>query len=248
MKCPCCKAELIPWKKLRLETLTEHVSDPNGEISKKQSVCCSNKNCLTIGSRGPIVFWNGEEWEGEGDMFISHEYEYNIHKYIRFIDNNNAAFGSFARKCNIEIHKKDENKLLHTFKFIWKGYKVYSNWAYKSNEDGDILRKTFHLQWVSPKGYILVGGPPPFHGIHMLKYTLGCTFRDWKGALKSPKYPHHINELKRDVINATYPRVEWWRKVNAHFAKWALARLATTGNELAIVACQELENNYGNRS
>ena len=93
MKCPCCKTELLAWKRLPLETLEEHVMDPNGIPTIKTAYRCPNIKCPTNGEKftaEPKVFWN-EDGELYGDS-----------KGITFIDNNNAPFGTMWRKLNSE--------------------------------------------------------------------------------------------------------------------------------------------------
>ena len=221
MKCPACKAELIPYKKLRLETLDEHISNPNGEISIKQAVCCSNKECQTIGTKGPIVFWNEDVFNMGGELYVSHEYDYPLHTRIKYIDNNNAPFGSFERQSNVECRKHDEDRLLFTIPkwfFMLKGWKVYLKWNYKSNEDGDILQRRPHLEWITDKGI------HHLWGTSMLSFSLRGTYRDWKNYKKN-QCKWSLNHLQDSVKERGMRNPQWWRKVNAFVARLALKNL-----------------------
>jgi hypothetical protein len=201
MKCPVCKTELVVWKQLRLETLSDHVLDPNGEqeLPLSDAYSCPNtKNCpCTLADGGPVVFWNGD-----GDL-------YGNSIGLPFIDNNNAPFGSLSRRLNVEIYKKDENKLLFTIP-CWplKGWKVRSKYSYQSNEDGDILRRKFHLEWITNDGVYHIWG------IKMLMFSLKETWKNWKEGCN--------HNLKRSVEQASWPRAEWWRKINAKVASMAI--------------------------
>jgi len=95
MKCPSCKSELIVSGQARLETVCEHVSNPNGIPSLKDKYICSDIDCET---HNYGVCWNsgGEKYSEYPDNSI-------------YADNNDAPFGSFQRKLNIEIYKDDEN-------------------------------------------------------------------------------------------------------------------------------------------
>jgi len=225
MKCPVCKTELVQWKQLRLETLNEHVSNPNGTPSLKTAYHCPVDSCKvngldSDGIQGPIVFWNED-----GELYVSHNFSYKATKDIPYIDNNNAPFGTFERKMNVEIRKKDDNKLLYTFNgILWKGWKVYSKYSYKSNEDGDILSCKLGFEWISPDGCIK-SGPPPFDGISMLRYCLKNTFRQWLVCRKNPNNTWYSGELQASVRERSFHNPEWWRKVNAWFARKALNNL-----------------------
>ena len=51
MKCPVCETELVAWKQLPLETLMEHVSDPNGEPCLKTAYRCPKTKCPSNGEK-----------------------------------------------------------------------------------------------------------------------------------------------------------------------------------------------------
>jgi len=57
MKCPVCKAELYIKEQLPLETLSEHVCDPDGIVSNKNAYSCSNVNCY---SHSCDCVWNSD--------------------------------------------------------------------------------------------------------------------------------------------------------------------------------------------
>jgi hypothetical protein len=86
MRCPVCKGEIQITGQERLETLIEHVCDPNGEVGFKDKYECLNKTCPAIGK----IFWNsyGERY-GELDKSF-------------FIDKNDGPFGSIERRLNAE--------------------------------------------------------------------------------------------------------------------------------------------------
>jgi hypothetical protein len=203
MKCPVCKIELVVWKKLHLETLDEHVCNPNGPVSLKDAFRCPSKICETnFKTYEPKVFWNegGELYSSPAPCSVSD---------ISFIDNNDAPFGSLCRQMNVEIHKKDENKLL--FKFpCWplKGWKLRSRYSYKSNLDGDILIRRFHLEWIRNDGVYHIWG------YRMLIFSLRHTWNDYKFG--------RCDNLKNSINRGAWPRAEWWRKINAKVAKLIL--------------------------
>ena len=202
MKCPCCRSELVEGEMLRLETLEEHVCDPNGEPSLKQSYYCSNPNCPTVPAK---IYWN---YMGE---------RYNDSSEVQWIDYNDAPLGSFQRKCNVEIYKKDENHLLCTIP-CWplKGWRVKAIYSYTSNENGDILSRIRKLEWITNEGIIHIWG------ISMLWYSIREIWRDWKLVRKNPSNNIAKIHIESYLDRANYPRAQWWRKWSASLAKIAL--------------------------
>jgi len=212
MKCPICKTELVELKKLRMETLDEHVSDPNEEISLKMAYRCPSSDCPSFGELKPIAFWNhiGEAYSNGCNRF----------KALPFIDNNDAPFGTWQRKANVEIYKDDENKLLFTFPcYPLKGWKVYSKWYYTSNEDGDILKRKLTFQIITSSGIMYLSG------IRMLKFSLSRTYRTYKMAKTARNNKFYVNKLQEKARKNSNTHDEWWRKVNAFAAKMALKNL-----------------------
>jgi len=221
MKCPICKTELVEWKMLKLETLDEHVSGSN--VSLKMSYRCPSSDCPSFVELKPIAFWNHI-----GEVYSN---DYNRLKALTFIDNNNAPFGTWHRKANVEINKKDENKLLFTFPcYPLKGWKVYSKWYYTSNEDGDILKRKLTFQIITSRGILYISG------IRMLKFSLSRTYRTYKMAKTAKNNKCYVNELQTKTRKNPNKHDEWWRKVNAFAAKMALKNLG-----IKEIPCQSYE-------
>ena len=128
--------------------------------------------------------------------------------------------GTFQRKCNVEIYKKDENRTLFTMP-NWKwlplhGWHCNSRWQYTSNENGDVLKRKMKLEWITREGFIHVWG------MHMLVYSLKCDYQAWKQLGEDPTRIWCVNTLKDTVRRRQWPDAEWWRKMSAFFAKLAL--------------------------
>lgn len=141
MKCPYCKSELKIEGQKYLETLVEHVEDV--EPSLKNSYICSNEDCIT---RIAKINWNDS-----GELYCKN---YLLEKTIKYINNNNAPFGSLERKFNVEIHKDDENfDLLKIF-----GWTFRIEFEYQSNENGDILNRKWKIVTITPKNTFHIWG------------------------------------------------------------------------------------------
>jgi len=204
MKCPRCKSDLVQGKDMPLETLSEHVCDPNGTPCMKPSYHCSNPNC-EAGHEHVI-------WDQDGETYGGRD--------IKWIDDNNAPFGSFQRKCNVEIYKKDENYQLCRIP-CWplKDWKVKVNYYYGSNEDGDILSRKAGLEWITNEGVWYIWGTS------MLRFGLSQIYRDWKTLRSNPNDEFVKGDLIEYVERAKDKDAQWWRKLSGVFARLAIRNL-----------------------
>lgn len=196
MMCPICKTELVITGQARLETLDEHVSCCE-EITFKSVYQCPNQSCEACKNE---LIWNS--W-GEFYTFRSpQEFKYNY----GFIDNNNAPFGSFQRKCNIEVYKDDENFYLIKGINIFKTrFSLKVKFHYTSNENGDILKRTFSLQPIINDCYYT-------SGISMLNYCMRRNFKLIKEIKKNPENKFFLEELKRELDSKWDKR--WWKRLS----------------------------------
>jgi len=202
--CPCCKSVLYKSGMKRLETLDEHVSCV--EPSLKMSYKCTNDECDA---------YDYAIWNEYGEVYYSKK------KDVNWIDNNNAPFGTFQRRINVEVYKEDEN--CHWFTFpCWpmKGWKCRKKYIYTSNEDGDILKRKLTLEWTIPEGNLEV-----YHvwGYKMLIHGIKDSLRLWKDYY--PEKGKDINQyplanLKQRIDRSEWKNAEWWRKASAYFAKF----------------------------
>lgn len=104
MLCPVCKEELIIIGRRRMETLDEHVSDPNQKTPYKNAYGCINDGCEAHDK----IFWsyNGELYSYKGVY-------YKELKNMAFIDGNDAPFNTFQRSWNAK--KKHEENYKYVF-------------------------------------------------------------------------------------------------------------------------------------
>jgi len=210
MNCPVCRKNLVEWKSLKLETLDDHVCNPNGEGSMRMAYHCQDEKCPTR--------IHGIFWDYEGELFTK-SYVKNMNM-INFADNNNAPFGSFQRCCNVEVYKKDENKLLVTlplwFPGVLSGMKIRSRWIYKSNYNGDILSRKLGFDYITKKGI--------YHcwGLRMLWYGLRLNMISWSAIKKNPNDKWMRERLEDSANRGNWDRAEWWRKINAKIAGFML--------------------------
>ena len=190
MKCPCCKTILIQVGQGRFQNLVEHVTAPNKFPDMKDKHVCLNDGCKI----SPFCFW-----DSDGSFYIN---DYTGYKSVNgdkcFIDGNNGAFGSWARKAYVEIYKDDENyEILRIGKF-----KFRMTYQYESNENGDILKRRRKIEiWIKSRN---VGYTHYVSGIRMLKHIIQQFHADrkWRST------PDIISFSK-----SLHGRGEWWRKV-----------------------------------
>lgn len=198
LKCPFCMTLLVVAGQERLETLDEHIFQC--EPSLKDKYICPAQKCPTY----RIICWNedGEMYtDGEG---AERNENYKKMKKIEFIDKNSGPFGSFQRKCNVEIYKKDEN---YSFK-IGK-FKFEIVFCYQSDEDGRILKRRRRLDiWIKEKdgGYVLYQS-----GIGMLKFRIK----------QFHKYRNFFPQKIAEEIDTTNwkNKGDWWRVAGCWYAR-----------------------------
>jgi len=193
-KCPICYQDLIITGQARLETTVEHVENPNGIISMKDKYECINVNCP--------AFIEKICWDEGGEYYV-----YNFKSNPKFIDNNNAPFGSLERKLNVEIYKKDENYTLLNFYF----FKIKVVFKYKSNENGTILERkgTFQILKRDKIGWVYWMSPWRMFFFHLTQFKL-----DIKQLEDKPSYQYLVElarRIRQEYFNDTDKR--FYRKV-----------------------------------
>lgn len=132
MKCPKCQHDLAKTREERIQTMSEHISNPNGTPSLKSLYQCVNSDCQCFRAFG---------WDSEGD-FYALKYYHKVNDV--FPDERYAAIGSFAKKMEVEVYGKGlpEKKYLHPALMLWF-FQPYIEWHGISDENGNILKKWF---------------------------------------------------------------------------------------------------------
>jgi len=138
-RCPVCRAPIEYWMDRKFETLSEHVQNPNQlDYPLRPAFRCSNKTCVTRKKMKYDLFWNFD-----GARYGGLELD------ECFINGNDAPFGSIERKINVEIYKKGVKRAIF-FHPIFCLYIVRPmiRFEYKSDTEGNILKKTAHLRFL----------------------------------------------------------------------------------------------------
>jgi hypothetical protein len=192
MLCPCCKEKLVVTGQDHLETLGEHVGNPNALPMLKDEYECPNKECPTFGRAS---------WTSGGEYF-SEEFG----AKFPFIDDNHGPFGSLERQLQIEIYKKDEN-------FDWfeiGKWKIHVKYIYKSDKNGKILsRKRKHEIWKST-GDDFGGYTLHIPGIHMLMFSIKSFHRSRKTGYGMKDHTDKNNSQNQG---------DWWRVWSCNYAR-----------------------------
>lgn len=146
-------------------------------------------------------------WDDYGGLYAnSHLGE------LPFIDGNNAPFGTFQRKCYIEVYKHDED--FYIFSIGNTGLKV--SYSYKGNEDGEILGRKWKLDWIWKGCYYI-------SGIKMLFHTLSM-FHNTKNQFIENKTPFWHNKLMGFCNTPKWDK-RWWKKLSSLYVKLFYRRL-----------------------
>ena len=135
--CPLCKSKVIITGKKRYETMFEHISNPNKvEYPLRDIYQCSNSKCFSIKEK---IFWDYEGNRYNGNLYFDKE----------CINNNDAPFGSFQRKQNVEIQKKGVKDItrLHPSLCLWF-LQPFIEHNYIANTDGNVLKRKNSLKFL----------------------------------------------------------------------------------------------------
>lgn len=137
MICPICDSTLVDGPLEVYQNLEEHVSDPNGFPTAKETFRCPSHKCtVNTEYKG---FW---DWYGD----------YYCENYAN--GRPMKAKDSFAMKADVEIRKKDEN---FTF-FRTYSWKFRVKFKYEADTFGNVVKRTPTLDiwkrhWGSWKDY-----------------------------------------------------------------------------------------------
>ena len=211
MHCSICNAVLIVNGQARLETLDEHVCQPNEEVCLKDKYVCSNADCLANK--------HGICWNYQGDMYGGTELWVSKESKQIFIDGLTSAIPSNARKDEAEEGYSHRIQP----KTIFKTKKWHYTWEYQKtcDEDGKTLKVHRRLQiwqkddvgrWVS---YI--------SSYKMIKYCIWSfhTKRKWDRESQLDEYMTRASWKKNG-------KREFYRVFAAWYVKWAEWLLGTT--------------------
>lgn len=222
MQCPVCRKTLVVWKNLRLETLGEHVCDPNGEIAEKPALRCPDENCAT---RKVGCIWDNVE----GGLFYEGKFLTTEEKdAVPFIDGISAPFGSFDRGwATAKKAEAKANKKLFTFPKWFPGVlsemEVHTAWTFQADDQGKITSRHFGLNWLRLD---IRGGYRAriYHnwGMSMLIYCIKSNYRLWKNLRKNPKDTYARRDLESNVKQKDWHKPEWWRHCNSAMSAFLL--------------------------
>lgn len=145
--CPICKKSLIFGGRSHLETLDEHVCDPNGRTSKKDYYKCSDESCSG----------NKMKWLDSGEGPYA---DWGLIKESKFIKNNSSPFNTFHRAMNASREKT-------LLRFGIKKFEILFQITPKANNDGIVNYwfSNFHF-------HLLINNTYYTSGIHMLIFSL----------------------------------------------------------------------------
>jgi len=140
--CPICKSELKPSSIKRVETLSEHVTNPNGIPSEKQLYNCPNDKCKS--------HLYGIEWLDCGEM-ISKTFFHD--KDMGFVNDNYAPFNTITRRLNVEIYKTNvrDKQMLHPILCLFL-LRPYIQHYYKADDDGNVLKHWTRVNFLRREG------------------------------------------------------------------------------------------------
>ncbi len=200
MLCPVCRSPLVEHEPQRLQSLSEHVSDPNGEPSLKMAFVCMDPACLSHKSE--------MRWTDSGERYGGFDFE------GKFIGDNDAPFGTYQRQANVEIYKQGlkEYRTLCTIGDI----RFDLEYHYRSNQNGDVLGRSWSLRKLKKERGSLI----------YYEFPVVSFYRNVKDGLKTGldlrlKKAKLSNGFQRVNFCVTRHEDRWWRlwsvRVNRFF-------------------------------
>lgn len=169
-KCPVCETKLVMSGQRQYETLDEHIShsdDPNYRFEFRDAYQCPTQTCEAYKND---VFWadDGSLYGGIGTDFENH-----------CIDKNNAPFGSFARRINVEVYRVNHKE--YTYLPAWfclNFIRPYIEHKYKADVNGKVLSKKYKLKFLKKDeaGEYTLGFSPFWSNLYY-KYYLKPKFK-----------------------------------------------------------------------
>ena len=232
MCCPFCGQPLVEHGKKRLQTLSEHVFDPNGTPSEKAAYYCDNPDCKL----GKVFMWNGGYDSGEAFIndacftrdadgkvqwtdWASEAYD-EAHKWYHSATNSISIACEMGESWQIMLHPA----LLLGF------YRPYIEVTPKANQDATISGNHYKLCFLRKESptdsdYHILHIP----GIHMLAFDIKQRKKKrslgyLKDAMKTSTYTDDEKELGKfkeavaSVFSDTsfvprwrWTKYDWWR-------------------------------------
>lgn len=206
MFCPVCDEMLKSGGDKRFETLVEHVSNPNQETYPlRPTLVCTNGKCEC--SKVDTF------WDEYGDCYGGFK--------INYPNNRSSAYPSHARKSEIEIYKHGlKSKIyLSPFFMLWFLQPLIEI-NYKSNEWGDVLKRSFKLKFLKKDtfnpfkkdrlGYHTYYTFPLVSIFKSLKYNYRVLYN---GEISETYRNHSLKDMFKDLPSWDK---RWWR----HTEKW----------------------------
>lgn len=227
MLCPICKQELKSDSNFQYE-------DVCNSLIYSAKWMCNNEKCeLHLKS-----FWNDS-----GDFFTG-DLDYDKTNEL-FPHDTYAALNSFAKKCEVEIYGKvvkngklRKRKIYLSPWFTFRWLQPYIEFKYKSNEMGEVLGRSWKLQFLKKqkgrKQYCI----HYISGLHMFKFYLNQFNRDLKNYKENKSRFALLNIQKHftENDNRTYVKVFNWYLINFY------GKLLQTSNNYSEF-CEKLHSN-----
>lgn len=207
-RCPFCKSKLFVIGIERIETLIDHVCNPNGIGSMQDIYACSNKKCESNNEESLI------RWDWFGDLYM---FGKNYKKFNELSNSviNNAPYGTTNRKTNIEIYKKGLKKRMIE---VWPKWYLFNfgffiEYKYTADYEGNVLSKKRRLQLLKKSN---IGATYYIPGIITYFRFLKKFKNDIKEMNKGSKYA--LNALKKSFE----PLPKWDKRLWHRAFKWTI--------------------------
>lgn len=235
MCCPFCGHPLVKRGSKRLETMSEHVCDPNGTPSEKPAYYCENEECRYK----DVFLWNGNRSEFDVD---AGEAFFNTDKAVKEINGERkiddaywelyketsdwytAATNTFTFK---QQREETDKIYLHPI-FALFLLRPYIEVYYEAKENGDIVGRKWKIHFLKKEE-----GRDDYNiyyisSLYMFFFTMRQRKRKMKWLTKpnSTKAEYYANSVKDVFGNESLcPRKRFTPHDWYHVASWTLTKI-----------------------
>lgn len=223
--CPFCGHPLVQEGQERLESLCEHVGNPNGIPSYKNVGVCKNEKCKF----GKFQIWDWDSGEQySSDFYSEYFFKRNSDNTFEFDETKNdewleiqkyipAAGNSISLKIGINSYKYGQLKNIYFSPFFGLLiYQPYIEMYYEADKLGNILKKSWKLGWLKFNGatysYVLVSW------FRMLRFSLGQKQRTFKNLSKN--LPLNYNKFN-DIFDEKCIKNKFTNKKEQTYKYWS---------------------------
>lgn len=235
MCCPFCGHPLVKRGSKRLETMSEHVFDPNGTPSEKPAYYCENEECRYK----DVFLWNGNRSEFDvdaGEAFFNSDKavkEVNGErkvddKYWELYKETSDWYTAATNTFTFKQQREETDKIyLHPI-FALFLLRPYIEVYYEAKENGDIVGRKWRIHFLKKEEGREDYNIYYISSLHMFFFSMRQRKHKMKWLTKpnTTESKYYANSVKEVFGNEGYvPRSRFKREDWYRSASWTLTKI-----------------------